>query len=200
MVVDPVTTAPLAVAREGWRGPLLIFVGVHLLESALTGVMFSRWHAPIREALRGLGAWEVPGVASLVRALANPLASGGGFLVGMAVYWCLLIGVPTLVCRWRFGVRGDPLAVLRAYGYAVAIDLQWAFGMALGVISPFGVPMWALFGALATVWQIGIFSDVIRHAYGLTPTQAYQAVVLGLVAVFFPAIALGGFLFCVMAK
>lgn len=200
MVVDPVSTVPLAVAREGWRAPLTIFVGVHLVEAALTGAMFARWHQEIRGALRALGFWYVPGVASLFTALRNPLVSCLCFLAGMAAYWCLLIGIPTLACRWRFGIRGNPLLVLRTYGYAVVLDLLWVLGMLLGVLSPMGVPMWAMFGVLATVWQVGIFADVIRHTYGLTPSQAFQAVVIGLVGVFFPAVCLGEFLYCTMAR
>lgn len=179
---------------------MTVFVGIHLLEAALTAAMFARWSREIRDALRAVGLWYVPGVAPLFSALANPIVGGLGFLVAMAGYWCILIGVPTIACRWLFGVRGDPLLVLRTYGYAVVLDLLWALGMLLGVLSPVGVPMWALFGVLATVWQIGIFSDVIRHAYGLTPTQAYQAVVLGLVGFFFPVVSVGVFLYCAMAR
>lgn len=200
MVVDPVSTVPLAVQQPGWTAPMAIFVGVHLLEAALTAAMFARWHQEIRGALRALGFWHVPGVAPLFSALSNPLVGGLGFLLGMAAYWCVLIGVPTLACRWRFGVRGNPLLVLRTYGYAVVLDLLWAFGMVLGVISPMGVYMWAMFGVIATVWQVGIFADVFRHAYGLTPTQAFQAVVIGLAGVFFPVACLGEFLYCTMAR
>lgn len=200
MIVDPVSTVPIAVQQPGWRVPIAIFVGVHLLEAALTGAMFWRWNQQIRGALRALEYWYVPGVASLFSALANPFVSGLGFLVGMAAYWCLLIGVPTIVCRRLYGVRGNPFLVLRTYGYAVVLDLLWAVGMLLGVLSPMGVPMWALFGVLATVWQVGIFADVIRHAYGLTPTQSFQAVVVGLVGVLFPVLLLGDFLYCVMAR
>ncbi|GEM_PF-4194617 len=200
LIVDPVSTVPLAVQRPGWGAPMAIFVGVHVLEAALTGAMCARWNGEIRAAARALGYWHVPGVEPLVRAIANPLVAGLGFLVSMAAYWCILIGVPTLACRWRFGIRGNPLLVLRTYGYAVVLDLLWAFGMVLGVISPMGMYMWAMFGVLATVWQVGIFADVIRHAYGLTPTQAFQAVVIGLAGVFFPVACLGEFLFCTMAR